>query len=169
MVVVQPAFRRHKLLAVPTLLLAFLVGGCAVSDTAVRVAHSAAGTSTPPASPSGPMPTTSAGIQQRACTDIAALQQSVTDLKTAQDHRDLPAGQQAWRSLTNAMTDLTATMQSAASDAGIAITDVLGPIVDAIGNMDSMAKLTAVGTALKATGPALDAAANHAKSKMSCA
>jgi len=114
------------------------------------------------------MPTTTAGIQQRACTDIATLQQSATDLKTAQDQKNLAAGQQAWNSLRNAMTDLTATMQSAASDAGVAVTDVLGPIVEAIGNLDSMAKLNAVGTALKATGPALDAAANHAKSALSC-
>ena len=134
--------------------------GSSTAEPKVSVAATTGAPTPTNGNPTGPI--------GQACTDLANIKQSLTDLQTAAKNADLPAGKAAWNTLTTSATDMVNSLKQAGSNAGDAISSVLTPITSNFPSLTSLASLTALALALKAVGPTLTSAIDSARSKLNC-
>ena len=138
------------------LLLASLVTGCGDSDNSA-------------ATPPSPAPAVSAGATSgTACAAVKQIKQSIADLKQAVTDRNLAAGKTAWSSFTAAVSDLGATAKDTGASAAQSLDTLLEPLTANFAELDTLAKLGAVVSALQLLGPNLDNAVTQAQAKLPC-
>jgi hypothetical protein len=136
-------------------LLAGLVSGCGGSDNS--------------AAPPSPAPAVSAGaITATACASVKQIKQSVADLKTAVADGNLDAGKAAWASFTAAVSDLGAAAKETGASAAQSLDTLLEPLTSNFAELDTLAKLGAVVSALQLLGPNVDNAITQAQAKLPC-
>lgn len=137
-------------------LLAGLVSGCGTSDNSA-------------ATPPSPAPAVSAGATTgTACASVKQIKQSIADMKQAVADRNLSAGTAAWSAFTAAVHDLGTAAQESGASAAQSLETLLAPITDNFSELDSLAKLGAVVSALQLLGPTLDNAVSQAQQRLPC-
>jgi len=137
-------------------LLAGLVSGCGNSDNSA-------------ATPPSPAPAVSAGVTTAtACAAVKQIKQSIADMKQALADRNLDAGKAAWATFTAAVSDLGTAAKDTGASAAQSLDTLLEPITSNFSELDTLAKLGAVVSALQLLGPNLDNAVTQAQQKLPC-